>query len=263
MRKLLLICVIALVSNEIDAQKRLVLEGHYQGKNIFVQNPFNGDGGVGFCTEKVTVNDKVTSDEISSSAYEIDFTKHGLKMGDPVTVVIEHGSECTPKVLNKEVLKPTSTCKYTSVEIDGEGNVKWTTTGETGKLPFIVEMYNWNKWIPIGEVDGEGTPEQHEYGFKVNMHSGSVKVRVKQIDHTKRANSSQPKSISSTVPEVTFEPKKVNKEIKFSAKTRYEIFDAYGNPVKKGAGESVDCSGLTKGIYYLNYDNKSEKFLKK
>ncbi len=262
MKKLLIIGLLTLTAGVVGAQKRLILEGHYQGKNLFVQNPFK-DGGVGFCTDKVTVNDKVTSDEISSSAYEIDFAKLGLKIGDPVTVVIEHGSDCTPKVLNAESLKPTSTCKYEGLTIGEDGTVKWSTTGETGKLPFIVEIYNWNKWIPVGEVDGEGTQQKHDYQFKVPLHSGTVKVRVKQIDHTKKANSSQPKSLTTTITPVTFEPKKVGKTITFSGKTRYEIYDAYGNLVKKGYDESIDCSNLTKGAYYLNYDNKNDKFLKK
>lgn len=262
MKKFLVLLISVWFCGALSAQQRLVFEGHYQGKNIFVQNPFK-DGGVGFCTDRVLVNDNVTSDQINSSAYEIDFTKLGLKLGDPVTVVIEHGGDCTPKVLNAEVLKPTSTCKYESIVVDENGLVKWTTSGETGKLPFIIEVYNWNKWIPVGEVDGEGTPEQHTYEFKLTPHSGENKVRIKQVDHTKKPRTSQPKTFRSGVGEVTFEPKKVGKEISFSAKTRYEIYDAYGNLVKKGLGDKIDCSNLTKGAYYLNYDNKNEKFLKK
>ena len=262
MKKLFLIGGIVLLTGTSFAQQRLVLEGHYQGKNLFVQNPFK-DGGVGFCTDKVTVNDNVTSDQISSSAYEIDFTKLGLKIGDEVTVVIEHGSDCTPKVLNKEILMATSTCKWGTVTLSEDGTVKWSTTGETGKLPFIIEIYNWNKWIPVGEIDGIGTPEKHDYEFKVTPHSGELKVRIKQIDHTKRPRTTQPKTVRTSMAEVTFEPKKVGKTITFSAKNRYEIYDAYGNLVKKGYGDSIDCSNLAKGAYYLNYDNKNEKFLKK
>ena len=39
-------------------------------------------------------------------------------------------------------------------------------------------------------------------------------------------------------------------------------YDAYGNIVKKGVGSEVDCSNLKKGAYYINYDNKNEKFIK-
>src|SRR4051812_13861614 len=81
----------------------IVLEGNYQGKNLYVQNPFAGSG-VGFCTIKVEVNGQVTTDEINSSAFEIDFTNLQLKIGDKVSVKIEHKDDCKPKVLNPEVL---------------------------------------------------------------------------------------------------------------------------------------------------------------
>ena len=51
----------------------IVLEGNYQGKNIYVQNPF-ASSGVGFCVYEVTINDQTTTDEINSSAFEIDFS---------------------------------------------------------------------------------------------------------------------------------------------------------------------------------------------
>ena len=44
--------------------------------------------------------------------------------------------------------------------------------------------------------------------------------------------------------------------------TRYEIYDAYGNIVKKGIGSLVNCTNLVKGVYYINYDNVNEKFIK-
>ena len=46
----------------------IVLEGHYQGKNLFIQNPFS-EAGVGFCVYEVTVNDQIATDEINSSAF--------------------------------------------------------------------------------------------------------------------------------------------------------------------------------------------------
>ncbi|MOA58722.1 hypothetical protein D3C78_1831680 [compost metagenome] len=60
---------------------------------------------------------------------------------------------------------------------------------------------------------------------------------------------------------------KVKDQINFTAagkpiETKYEIYDAYGNIVKKGIGSSVPCSNLLKGAYYINFDNKTEKFFK-
>jgi hypothetical protein len=49
----------------------IVLEGNFQGKNLFIQNPFS-EAGVGFCVFEVTVNDQIATDEINSSAFELD-----------------------------------------------------------------------------------------------------------------------------------------------------------------------------------------------
>jgi hypothetical protein len=56
----------------------------------------------------------------------------------------------------------------------------------------------------------------------------------------------------------------VKDEIIFTAETLYEIYDSYGNIVKKGFGKTVDVSNLPKGIYYINYDNSTgDTFIKK
>jgi len=56
---------------------------------------------------------------------------------------------------------------------------------------------------------------------------------------------------------------KVKDDIDFTSETMFEIYDSYGNIVKKGFASKVDASNLSKGIYYLNYDNKTDKFVKK
>jgi hypothetical protein len=43
----------------------------------------------------------------------------------------------------------------------------------------------------------------------------------------------------------------------------YEIYDQYGNVVKKGSGNNVNVADLKKGLYYINYDNKTGEFTKK
>ena len=66
----------------------IVLEGNYQGKNLYIQNPF-GSSGVGFCVMEVLVNDQVSEDETNSSAFEIDFKNFKLKLGDKIEVKIK------------------------------------------------------------------------------------------------------------------------------------------------------------------------------
>src|SRR5271163_2841123 len=86
----------------------IIIEGNYQGKNLYVQNPF-ASGNVGFCVTEVYVNGNLTTDETQSSAFEIDFKPHKLTIGDKVEIKIKHKEDCRPKVLNPEVLKPKST----------------------------------------------------------------------------------------------------------------------------------------------------------
>ena len=131
----------------------LVLEGTYQGKNLFIQNPFS-EAGVGFCVYEVTVNDQIATDEINSSAFEIDMGNFGLKIGEKVVVKIKHKDGCTPLVLNPEVLRPKSTFDIVRQGVGADGTYSWTTSNETGELPYMVEQKRWNKWVKVGEVMG-------------------------------------------------------------------------------------------------------------
>ena len=242
----------------------IVLEGNYQGKNLFVQNPFS-EAGVGFCVYQVTVNDKTSTDEINSSAFEIDLSVWNLKVGDPVMIKIMHKDGCAPKVLNPEVLRPKSTFDIVKQNVSPDGTYTWTTTNETGELPFVVQQKRWNKWIRIGEVPGVGTPGEHNYTFKVIPHSGENTFRVKQEDITKRSRISESVSYTDpSVPAVTWTYDKGKRVVHMSSGSLYEIYDQYGNIVKRGYSTDIDVSDLDKGLYYLNYDNKmGDSFVKR
>lgn len=241
----------------------IVLEGNYQGKNLFVQNPFS-EAGVGFCVYEVTVNGMIATDEINSNAFEIDMANFSLQSGEKVTVRISHKDGCTPMVLNPEVLKPKSTFDIVKQDISADGTYRWTTVNETGELPFIVEQKRWNKWVKVGEVMGAGTPGEHTYEFKVTPHSGENTVRVRQTDLTKKARFSQNVTLASSAAQVSWTPAKPKDVINFSGVTLYEVYDEYGNIVKRGYASTVDIASLKKGTYYLNYDNKmGDTFIKR
>jgi hypothetical protein len=242
----------------------LVLDGNYQGKNLFVQNPFS-EAGVGFCVYQVLVNDKVSPDEINSSAFEIDLANFNLKVGDKVTVKILYKDGCMPLVLNPEVLKPASTFDIVKQSVSADGTYTFTTTNESGELPFVVQEKRWNKWMRVGEVMGKGTPGEHTYSFKVTPHSGENIYRVKQSDLTKRSRFSEEVTFTDpSIKPVSWTPEKIKDTIHLSDTTLFEVYDEFGNIVKRGYAKDVDVSSLKKGLYYLNYDNKmGESFTKK
>jgi hypothetical protein len=82
----------------------IILEGYYNGNNLFVKNP-NGPDGFGYCVNEVLINGNRTSDEIISETIEIDLKASGVREGSEIKIEIKHYKGCEPKVLNPEVLK--------------------------------------------------------------------------------------------------------------------------------------------------------------
>lgn len=242
--------------------ERLVLSGIYQGSDIYVQNPFSGQG-VSFCVFEVRINGEISSDEVNSSAFVIDMAIMGLEIGDEVEIIISHKKGCEPRVLNPEVLKPRSSFEVSGIGVSDDYKLNWTTKGETGELPFIIEQFRWNKWMKAGEVAGEGSPDEHSYAFQLEPHSGLNRVRIRQTDYRDETRTSPIVEFEGPSDLVTFSPEKPHDAITFSQTTRFEIFDQYGNLVKTGYDRSVDVAELEKGEYYLNYDRSFGETFKK
>lgn len=233
------------------------VKGVYQNKNLFVMNPFASGGK--FCIKEIKVNGNKTSDFLNSSAVEIDLSTHQLQVGQSVVITIIHSDECKPKIINPEVLRPQSTFEIKSIKIDLKTNqLQWETTKESGPLPYVVEQYRWNKWIPIGQVEGKGDPNQNTYSFPITLHSGPIRLRVRQTNFDGEKRYSREATVRSPLPPVTYEPKKIVNSITFSNETDYEIWDMKGNRLLQGRGKTVDLTSLPKGDYFLNYDATTE-----
>jgi hypothetical protein len=261
MKNILFLILAVLFAPAFAKAGTIVLEGKYQDKNLYVQNGYSGNG-VGFCTYEVTINGRTSTDEVNSSAFEIDFTAFEIKPGTPVVVEIRHKDDCSPKVLNPEALKPRATFEVTSINIDKNGLLTWNTKNEMGSLPFVIEQFRWNKWIPVGEVQGTGRMDANSYTFQTTAHSGENKFRVKQVGYGGVAKTSVNVLYLSTAGQPTYTMSRGD-NIQFSFDTMYEVFDAYGNIIKRGFGSQLDIKNLSKGNYYLCYDNVMTDFKKK
>ncbi|HYG49622.1 MAG TPA: hypothetical protein VD905_01915 [Flavobacteriales bacterium] len=235
----------------------LLIEGQYQNKNIYVSNSV-ASSGIGFCAYEVRVNGEITSDQISSSAFEIDLTTRKLTQGQNVTIQIFHKEGCVPKVLNANVLKPMPTFETKSITLDEAGALKWITTNESGVLTFDIEQYKWNKWVKVGEVQGIGSASENKYEFKVILVSGENKFRVIQKGNLGKVQKSPTAEISSTIQKPDYKWNKSSKSVEFTNETSYEVYDVYGQIRKKGYGKTIDMANLARGEYYLSYDNTTE-----
>lgn len=262
MKKNILILSLIVVAFVAKASSVLIVEGKFQNKNIYIQNSF-GSNGVGFCATEIRVNGQITTDEVNSSAIEIDLSAMNIKPGQKVVIEISHKSDCTPVVLNPEVLKPRPTFEVVSMNINNSGILKWTAKNESGSLPYVIEQFKWNKWVYVGEVQGVGTAESHDYSFQISTHSGENKFRVKQVGLGATPKVSSPVIINSGTDKPSYMITKDNKAIQYTIETDFEIYDAFGSVVKKGFGKQTDIANLPKGKYYLCYDNQVSEFDKK
>ncbi len=262
MKTLFISLIIILLSVNIASAGTMVLEGKYQSKNLYVLNG-QMENGVGFCTYEVSINGEVTTDEVNSSSFEIDFSQFAIKYGEHVIVKIKHKDDCCPKVINPEVLQAHATFEVTDINIDKSGILNWSTKNENGSLPYIIEQFRWHKWIEIGEVTGRGALDKNTYSFKLLLHSAENKIRVRQEGYGGITKKSSVVSFVSAVTEPTYVMSRDAQKIDFSDETLYEIYDAYGQILKKGYGKSVDIANLVKGAYYLCYDNQIAEFKKK
>ncbi|MDD2562643.1 MAG: hypothetical protein PHU27_00300 [Salinivirgaceae bacterium] len=255
--------LVALIALSLPAfSGEIVINGIYQGKNLYIMNPFSSIGG--FCVQEISVNGQTYTEDINSSAFEINFTAFQFNFGDKIVVTIKHKDDCKPRILNDDVLKPRSTFEVKTLRFDMKTNtINWETTKESGALPYIIEQFRWNKWIKVGTVEGKGSVSTNEYSFDVDLISGVNRFRIFQNDFTNRKRYTKEVAIRSAKAPVTFEPKKPSTSITFSAETTYEIFNGNGERVLYGKGSTVDITNLPKGDYYLNFDSLTETFKKR
>ncbi|MDD4150475.1 MAG: hypothetical protein PHE33_10645 [Bacteroidales bacterium] len=251
------------VSTGIKADE-MSLKGIYQGKDLYIINPML-DMGEEYCAYEVLVNKIEFDDAINSSAFRISLDFAGLQFGQEYEVVIKHHENCTPKLVNPEVLKPLSTYSVNNYEIGYNDILNFTTQNESGKLTFYVEEFRWDKWSVRGTIPGEGGPEDRTYSQKVYPYNGENMFRIYQIDHLNRKFYSDTIviNIDKNPVLVTCPLNKVKNEISFSAITYYAVINEYGEELIRGSGDIVNVSDLKKGEYFLNFENEYIVFKKK
>jgi len=231
---------------------RIILEGKYQGQDLYVQNPVRLGG---FCIEKILINKTEYSFE-PSAALAIELKGLNFKIGDSLRVEIFHHNDCAPKILQPFHVTPISTFNIKEMNVTAEGLLTWTTENESNKLPYTIEQYMWNKWVKVGEVEGKGSANHNEYSFQLIPHSGENKVRVNQILNG-RPNVSPAKNFTFNKEEISYQLDAKKRLITFSDETHYELHDEGGNVLKKGYGKEIQFNDSKYKRYYLNYDNQS------
>lgn len=260
MKSVIASAVLCLLACALRAEV-VVLNGVYQGKDLYVTNPPTTEG-IGFCIFEVLVNGKVTSDEVNSPSFAVDLKAWNFKIGDPLEIILRCKEDCAVKVINPEVIYPNSTFEITSINLDQSGMLTWSTVKETASLPYNIEMFKWNKWVKVGEVQGKGAEGDGNYSFQLYLSSGKNLVRIQQLDH-KGAHFTQELNVVGSKKPVAIRDLKISKQLEFSDETDYEVYSEFGEKITTGRGKEVDTSKYPKGRYYVNFDDKTGVMVEK
>ena len=122
---------------------------------------------------------------------------------------------------------------------------------------FLIEQFNIYKWTVVDTFSSPNSEYLDLENYQLPLHSGLSEFRIMI-----RGEIIKTFKIESTKPKVKLASKKVTDKIKFNAPTYYELFDSYGNRLLTGTADTIDCSKLPKGKYYLDFDNETTKIKK-
>ena len=80
----------------------LTIDQKYEGKNVFVNNPFSTRKEGGLCITDVIINNATVhmpKDAINATTFELPLNKYNIKLGDNVNIKIYHQNGCVPTIL--------------------------------------------------------------------------------------------------------------------------------------------------------------------
>ncbi|MDX1628838.1 MAG: hypothetical protein R3345_09075 [Fulvivirga sp.] len=236
-----------------------IISGTYQGKDVYVQNPFNPTT-KSFCTRAVYVNDRLLLQSPKASAFKIDLSY--LSKGDIVVIKIIHEEGCAPRIVNTHVLSSPSGFQFLSTAADNQ-SITWSTKGEEGDGYFYLEQQTEeNSWHVADTIKAKGQLNMNEYVVSAPHEKGLNRYRILYRNGTGTENASV--EISYTEEKmITFYPLIATTSLTLSDTAVYVITDYFGREVKKGEGTKVLIQDLKPGQYYITIQNRKEKFVKK
>lgn len=151
------------------------LTGTYQGKNIFVQNPFVIDTEE-YCTDAVYVNGKLVLTKPQVSAFEIDLSTYPINSSIEIRIVYKDG--CGPNIVNPQALKFDTDFKFLICQAT-PSELKWITERESVPGIYTIERLDDESWISVAEVDSKGNELNNFYKLPARHKEGVNVYRIK------------------------------------------------------------------------------------
>ncbi len=242
----------------------MILHGINSGKDLFVRNPFNPTTN-SFCIQSVWVNGTKFVDQPQASAVNISFKR--IPLGQKIEIRIIYNDDCTPVVVNPQVL--TFATRFNFVNSFATNNsVEWITEGEVIAGNFKVEQETFNvdmstSWEVVATVSAKGELGRNQYSIEPKHAGGENKYRIIYSPLEGAEVFSEEIAYTSTTDPIYIFPDVVTTNLNFSQSCEYVIRDSYDRIITSGFGESVYLQDLKPGEYFVKFQNKTERFVKK
>lgn len=232
------------------------LTGVYQGKTLFIQNPFNSKTR-DYCIDKIFINKDQLDINYKLSAIKLDF--EGIDLFTPITIRIQHRDTlCSPVIINPEAVLFHTIFRFTGVSLT-DSAFSWTTKGERGVGSFEIERLDGIRWKTIEVIDARGVYEGATYTLFPNLEDGANQYRIK-YNYPRGSRTGYLYSWEvdyDHYPEpVEFKPKSAKTRLYLSRAASYKIYDAGSKIVLEGAGTEIDVTVLRQGQYVIYFDDK-------
>ncbi len=235
------------------------LTGVYQGKTLFIQNPYQPKTKT-FCIKEIMVNGKSETISLNRTAIKLDF--ESVDLYAPVSLLIKHDSTCNPVIINPDAIRYYSMFSFQDVHIN-DTTINWKTRGEKAGALYILERFDLGIWEQSDTVMAKGLYSGAEYFVFPKVEEGANKYRIKYENPAAGYLYSREVDFHYYPEPVTFTPKNSRTSLKLSRNATYKIYDAGGEMVLSGEGLSIDVSVLPPGDYVVYFNEQDPGVFKR
>ncbi len=233
------------------------LAGVYQGKTLFIQNPYDRSSRT-FCVEQILINGEPLILNYKLSALKLDF--EGFDLYTPVNISVVHSDTvCSPIIINSEAVLFHTIFRFTSISLS-DSSLSWTTKGEIGVGSFSVEKLENGFWNEKAVVEATGVYEEESYSYlPQELEEGANKYRVRYKFPEGNRNTylySQETDYDHYPVPVEFKPASAKTRLYLSRVTPYEIYNDSSALVLTGHGIEIDVTVLRQGRYVIYFNGK-------
>ncbi|HTL83034.1 MAG TPA: hypothetical protein VL651_15080 [Bacteroidia bacterium] len=143
------------------------------------------------------------------------------------------------------------------ISIDSTGKITIQLHKQTLGEIYLQE-YKWNKWVTFDSLRRNAEEDDTVFYKQARFTYSDIQIRLKapgmKGSNVAKVQYFYPDSCSQ------FDGKCRSGKIGFRCEQDWQIYDQFGNMVKKGHSKTIDVSDLPKGGYFILYSNKMSEF---